>query len=91
MLEISVKNAKTSGDYRWEVLTFAKSSGHFTKCFEGQVHPVVYLCSREPRPIRATFLAMDRVLFHIGVGTLYAKGIFKGKLNIYWSKNYEIA
>ena len=55
--------AKISGDYRWEVLTFAKSSGHFTRCFGGQVHQVLYLCSREPRGTWGTFPAMDRVLF----------------------------
>ena len=43
------KRAKIIGDYRWEVLTFAKSSGHFTRCFGGQVHQVLYLCSKEPR------------------------------------------
>ena len=37
------KRAKIIGDYRWEVLTFAKSSGHFAKCFGGQVHQVLYL------------------------------------------------
>ena len=56
------KRAKIIGDYRWEVLTFAKSSVHFTRCFGGQVHQVLYLCSREPRGTWATFPAMDRVL-----------------------------
>ena len=73
------KIAKISGDYRWEVLTFAKSIGHFTRCFGGQVHQVLYLCSREPRGTSGTFPGMDRVLFHIQVRTLYAKDIFKEK------------
>ena len=57
------KLAKISGDYKWEVLTFAKSSGHFTKCFGGQVHQVLYLCSEEPRGTWGRFPGMDRVLF----------------------------
>ena len=73
------KIAKISGDYRWEVLTFAKSSGHFTRCFGGQVHQVLYLCSREPRGTWGTFPAMTGVLFHIQVRTLYAKDIFREK------------
>ena len=58
------------------MLTFAKSNGHFTKCLGGQVHQVLYLCSGETRATRAIFPSMDRVLFHIGVRTLYARGIF---------------
>ena len=65
--------AKIIGDYRWEVLTFAKSSGHFTRCFGGQVHQVLYLCSEEPQRGSGTFPAMTGVLFHIHVRTLYAK------------------
>ena len=76
------KIAKISGDYKWEVLTFAKSSGHFTRCFGGQVHQVLYLCSKEPRPTSGIFPAMDRVLYHIGVGTLYARGIFRELLDV---------
>ena len=51
----------------WEVVTFAKSSVHFTAC------------SEEPRRGWGTFPAMDKVPYHIGVGTLYAKGGFKEK------------
>ena len=32
------KMAKLIGDYRWDVLPFAKSSGHFTTCFGSQIH-----------------------------------------------------
>ena len=60
---------------RWEVLTWAKSNDHFAKCFGSQVHQVLYLCSREPRGTSGTFLGMDRILFHSGAGTLYARGI----------------
>ena len=73
------KIAKISGDYRWDVLTFAKSSGHFTRCFEGQVHQVLYLCTGEPRRTWGIFPGMHRVLYHSGVGTLYVKGIFREK------------
>ena len=65
------KLAKISGDYKWDVLTFAKSGGHFTRCFEGQVHQVLYLCNEQPRATREIFLAMDRVLYHIRIRTLY--------------------
>ena len=64
------KRAKIIGDYRWEVLTFAKSSGHFTRCFGGQVHQVLYLCSEEPRATWATFPGQTGVFFHIQVRTL---------------------
>ena len=72
-----LKLAKMNGDYNWEVLTYAKSSGHFTRCFGGRVHQVLYLCSKEARGTSGTFPAMDRVLYHIGVRTLYARGIFR--------------
>ena len=49
------------------MLRFAKSSVHFTRCFEGQVHQVLFLCSEDG-------------LYHIEVGTLYARGIFRNKL-----------
>ena len=65
-----------------EVLTFAKSSGHFTTCFGSQVHQVLYLCSKEPWTAYATSRLVDRVLFHICVRTLYAKDIFEEKLSI---------
>ena len=39
---------KTHCDHSWDVLTFAKSSGHFTKCFGSQALQVLYLCSGEP-------------------------------------------
>ena len=74
------KIAKISGDYKWEVLTFVKSSGDFTKCFGGRVHQVPYLFTGELRRTRATFPAMTRVLYHIQVRTLYAKDIFREKL-----------
>ena len=64
------KRAKIIGDYRWEVLTFAKSSGHFTRCFGGQVHQALYLCSREPRGRWGTFPGQTGVFFHIQVRTL---------------------
>ena len=48
------KLAKINGDYSSEVLTFAKSNGHFTGCFEGQVHQVLYLCCRETWGRRGT-------------------------------------
>ena len=34
---------------KWETLTFAKLSGHFTRCFECQVHQVLHLRSEEPQ------------------------------------------
>ena len=34
-------------------------------------------CAAENRPRWGTFPAMDRVLYHIGVRTLYARGIFR--------------
>ena len=71
------KRAKIMGDYRWEVLTFAKSSGHFTRCFGGQVHQVLYLCSEEPRGRWGTFPGQTGVLFHMWIRTLYARGIFR--------------
>ena len=69
-------------------MTFAKSNGHFTKCFEGQVHQVLYLYSREPRGTCTTFPGMDLILYLSGVRTLYAKGIFRelpfgSPLNLY--------
>ena len=64
------------------MFTFAKTNGHFTRCFEGQVHQVLYLCSEEPRGTSGIFPAMDRVLYHIGVRTLYARGIFREQLKI---------
>ena len=70
------KIAKINGDFKWEVLTFAKSSGNFTKCFGGQV---LYLCSREAWGTWGTFPVMDRVLYLIGAGTLHAGSIFKEK------------
>ena len=57
-----------------------KLSVHFTKCFEGPIHQVLYLCTGQPRAIRATFLAMDRIPHHIGVRTLYVKGIFRDSI-----------
>ena len=71
------KMAKISGDYTWEVLTFAKSSGHFTRCFEDQVHQVLYLCSEEPLGTRARSPGQTGVLFLIQVRTLDAKDIFR--------------
>ena len=62
------------------MFTLAKLSGHFSTCFESQVHQVEYMCSEELRGTRARFLAMDRVLSHIRVRTQYAEDIFKGKL-----------
>ena len=41
----------------------ANSNGLFTKCFGGQVHQVLYLCSEEPRGTWGRFPGMDRVLF----------------------------
>ena len=43
-------------------MIFAKSSGQFTKCFGGQVHQALCLCSEETWGPRATFPVMDRVL-----------------------------
>ena len=47
----------------------------------------LYLCSREPRGRWGTFPGQTGVLYHSGVRTLYAKGIFREKLmkiiNIY--------
>ena len=57
------KIRKICGNYKWEVLTFAKSSGHFTRCFGSQVHQVLCLCSEEPRGRRARSSAMTGVLF----------------------------
>ena len=83
---LGVKNVKScfernvkQCDYRYEVLTFAKLSVHFTECFGGQVHEVLYVCTGEPRRTWGIFPGMVRVLFHIGVRTLYAKGIFREK------------
>ena len=59
------------------MLTFGQTSGHFTKCFGSQLHQVLHLCSKEPRAISGTFIATDRVLYHSGVGTLYARRIFR--------------
>lgn len=67
------KLAKINGDHTWEVRTCAKSNGHFTKCFECQVHKVLYLCSKEPRTTWGTSPAMTGFLFHIRIRTLYAK------------------
>ena len=43
-----LRKYQKSGDYNWEVLTFAKLKSHFTKCSEGQVHQVLYLCMGKP-------------------------------------------
>ena len=51
--------AKINNDYNEEVLTFAKLSGHFTRCFEGRVHQVLYVCSREAQTISGTFPGQD--------------------------------
>ena len=64
------------------MLTFAKSIGHFAMCFGRQVHQVLYLSNEEPRGTSGRFLAMTRVLFHIHVGTLYAKDIFREKWDV---------
>ena len=61
-VDIWQKIIKMNSDYKCEVLTFAKSSGHFTKYFEGQVHQVLYLCGRESWAISGTCLVMERVL-----------------------------
>ena len=63
-----------------QVLIFAKLSGHFTRCFEGQVHQVPYLCTGEAWRTSATFPGKTGVLFHIHVRNLYAKDILKEKL-----------
>ena len=51
----------------------------FTECFGGHAHQTLYLCTGEPRTTWAPFPAMDKGLFHICVGTLYAKDIFREK------------
>ena len=73
------KRAKIIGDYRWEVLTFAKSSGHFTRCFGGQVHQVLYLCSKEPRAISGTFPRRTGVFFISKLEPYRAGGMFTEK------------
>ena len=55
-------------------------------CLESQVHHVNYLCTGEPLTRSGTFPAMDKVLYHSGVRTQYADGIFQGKKHI--AKNY---
>ena len=52
-------------------------SVHFTRCFEGQVHQIPHLCTRELRRRSGIFLGVDRVLYNIWVGRLYARGIFR--------------
>ena len=49
----------------------------FYEKFEGQVHQVSHLCTREARRRWGTFPAMTRVLVHICVRTVYAKSIFQ--------------
>ena len=51
------KMVKKDVNYRWEMLTCAKLSVHFTRCFEGQVHQVLYLSSREHPTQRSNFPA----------------------------------
>ena len=50
IFKVFEKIAKKRRDRIWEVLTFAQLSGPFTKCFEGQVQQVLYLCSEDSRP-----------------------------------------
>ena len=52
----------------------------FTRCFGGQVHEVLCLCSKETRTRSATFLAMDRVLFISMLEPYHAGGMFREKI-----------
>ena len=69
----------SESNHKWEALTCAKLGFHFTRCFEGQVHQVPYLGTGEVRKRWGIFLAMARVLYHSGIGTLYAKGTLMEK------------
>lgn len=49
VLKGSEKLAKTNCNHKCEVWTSTKKGAHFTKCFEGRVHHVQYLCIGGPR------------------------------------------
>ena len=51
----TLENCKKDNNYKWAVLTCANSGVHFTWCFEGRVHQVLYLCSGGTRKITETF------------------------------------
>ena len=69
------KIAKISGDDKWEVLTFAKSSGHSTRCFEGQVKCTVPVQHGTPGNM-GEIPGNGQGSLHIQIRTLYAKDIF---------------
>jgi hypothetical protein len=50
--------------------------------FESHVHQVPCLCTGEHQKSWGRTTAMDRVLFHICVGTRHAKGMFRETLKI---------